>query len=192
LANATLTGVDMSKAITDPSKIKSTSTSHTLPRTVILSNFQTATGWIKQSSSGNQSYDNTDFINGSQSMKLVTAGNGSPVVTHSNIFSHAFDLNHYVIGAWIKVDNSSKVKEFWIYLSSDGLKSSWFTYKIPISNHVKSGEWTKISVDPKQFAVNGTPDISAINRIQIRINDDSTGPVTLHINEILAQKEISK
>jgi len=191
LANATLTGVDMSKAITDPSKIKSTSTSHTLPRTVILSNFQAATGWIKQSSSGNQSYDNTDFINGSQSMKLVTAGNGSPIVTHSNIFSHAFDLSHYVAGAWIKVDNSSKVKEFWVYLSSDGLKSSWFTYKIPISNHVKSGEWIKVSIDPKQFAVNGTPDISAINRIQIRINDDSTGPVTLHINEILAQKEIS-
>jgi len=192
LANTTMTGVDMSKAITDPSKIKSTSASHTLPRTVILSNFQAATGWIKQSSSGNQSYDNTDFINGSQSMKLVTAGNGSPIVTHSNIFSHAFDLSHYVTGAWIKVDNSSKVKEFWVYLSSDGLKSSWFTYKIPISNHIKSGEWTKISINPKQFAVNGTPDISAINRIQIRINDDSTGPVTLHINEILAQKEISK
>lgn len=192
LANATLTGVDMSKAITNPSQIKSTHTSTALPRTVILSNFQATTGWIKQSTSGNQSYDNTDFINGSQSMKLVTAGNGSPIVTHSNIFSHAFDLSHYVTGAWIKVDNSSKVKEFWIYLSSDGLKSSWFTYKIPISNHIKSGEWTKISIDPKQFAVNGTPDMSIINRIQIRINDDSTGPVTLHINEILAQKEISK
>ena len=192
LANADLTGTDMSKAITDPSKIKSTSFSHALPRTEIISSFQSATGWIKQSSSGNQSYDHTDFINGSQSLKLVTAGNGSPLVTHSNIFSHTFDLSHYVTSAWIKVDNSSKVKEFWIYLSSDGLKSSWYTYKIPIPNHVKSGEWTKISIDPKQFAVNGTPDISAINRIQIRINDDSTGPVTLHINEILAQKEMSK
>ncbi|HEU5221199.1 MAG TPA: pentapeptide repeat-containing protein [Candidatus Nitrosotalea sp.] len=192
LASANLTGVDMSKTITDPSKIKSTSASHALPRTEVISNFQSTTGWIKQSSSGNQSYDHTDFINGSQSLKLVTAGNGSPIVTHSNIFSHAFDLSHYVTSAWIKVDNSSKVKEFWIYLSSDGLKSSWFTYKISIPNHVKSGEWTKISIDPKQFAVTGTPDISAINRIQIRINDDSTGPVTLHINEILAQKETSK
>jgi len=192
LANTTLTGVDMSKAITNASQIKSTHPALALPRTIILSNFQTTTGWIQQSSSGNQSYDYKDFINGSQSMKLVTAGIGSPTVTHSNIFSHAFDLNHYVTGAWIKVDNASKVKEFWIYLSSDGLKSSWYTYKIPISNHVKSGEWTKISIDPKQFAVNGTPDISAINRIQIRINDDSTGPVTLHINAILAQKEMSK
>lgn len=192
LANATLTGVDMSKAITNPSQIKSTHMSTALPRTIILSNFQATTGWIKQSPNGNQSYDNTDFINGSQSLKLVTAGNGSPIVTHSNIFSHAFDLSHYVTGVWIKVDNSSKVKEFWIYFSSDSLKSSWFTYKIPISNHIKSGEWTKISINPKQFAVSGTPDISAINRIQIRINDDSTGPVTLHINEILAQKEISK
>ena len=192
LANTTLTGVDMSKAITAPSQIKSTHVSLVSPRTVILSNFQASTDWIQQSSSGNQSYDDADFINGSQSMKLVTVGNGSPTVTHSKIFSHPFDLTHYATSAWIKVDNSSKVKEFWIYLSSDGLKSSWFTYKIPISSHVKSGEWTKISIDPKQFAVNGTPDISAINRIQIRITDDSTGPVTLHINEILAQKEVSK
>ena len=192
LANVTMTGIDMSKTITDPSKIKSTSDSHELPRIEIISNFQSTTGWIKQSSSGNQSYDHTDFINGSQSLKLVTAGTGSPIVTHSNIFSHDFDLSHYVTSAWIKVDNPSKVKEFWIYLSSDGLKSSWYTYKIPISNHVKSGAWTKISIDPKQFAVNGTPDISTINRIQIRINDDSTGSVTLHINAILAQKEMSK
>jgi uncharacterized protein YjbI with pentapeptide repeats/LysM repeat protein len=192
LSHANLTGVDMSKTVKTHSGTKSTHVSLVSPHALIISNFQSKTGWIKQSSGGNQSYDKVDFINGTQSMMLVTAGNGSPTVTHSNIFSHALDLSNYGISAWIKIDNPKKVKEFWVYLSSDGFKSSWYTYKISMSPQIKSGEWVKVSVDPKTSVATGSPDMSAINRIQLRINDDSTGPVTLHINEILAQKETPK
>jgi len=61
-----------------------------------------------------------------------------------------------------------------------------------MSPQIKSGEWVKVSVDPKTSVATGSPDLSTINRIQLRINDDSTGPVILHINEILAQKETPK
>ncbi len=159
---------------------------------MIISNFQSKTGWIKQSSTGNQSYDTEDFINGSQSMKLVTDGTGFPTVTRSNIISPVLDLSQNVIGIWIKIDNSSKVKELWMYFSNDGFKSSWYTCKIQITSQMKSGEWIKVLVDPKASVITGSPDLSSINRIQIRINDDSTGPVTLHLNEILVQKEMSK
>lgn len=194
LVHANLTGVDLSKTITTVSGIKSTRGLHSnvLLHNVMISNFQSKTGWIKQSPSGNQSYDKEDFINGSQSMKLVTAGTGLFTVTRSNIISPALDLRNNVIGTWVQIDNSSKVKEFWMYFSNDGFKSSWYTCKIPISNKIKSGEWVKILVDPKESIITGTPDLSTINRIQIRLNDDSTGPVTLHVNEIFTQKRISQ
>ncbi len=193
LAHTTLTGVDLSKTITTISGLKSTHGLHSnvLLHNVIISNFQSQTGWIKQSSSGNQSYDNEDFINGSQSMKLVTAGTGLFTVTRSNIISPTLNLSDHVICAWMQIDNSSKIKELWMYFSSDGFQSSWYTYKIPVSK-IKSGEWVKILIDPKESVVTGSPDLSAINRIQIRINDDSTGPVTLHVNEIFVQREMSK
>ena len=193
LVNANLTGVNISNAITNSSDISSTHKLHysELQRKIILDDFQSENGWIKQSSSGNQSYDHIDFINGSQSLKLVTAGNGSPTVTHSHVFSPVIDLKGYVVNSWIKINDITKVKELWFYFSSDGFKSSWYTCKIQISNQIKSGEWYKISINPQEFA-NGSPDISAINRIQIRINDDSTGSAIVHINEISAQREISK
>src|SRR5574337_1482866 len=186
MANANLTGIDLSQDVTS-----TTSSSETLPAGVIA-DFQSENGWIKQSLTGDQSYDDAEFINGSQSMKLVTAGNGSATVTHSNIFKPTLNLNHTIVNAWIKLDNPSKVKELWMYFSSDGFKSSWYTSKIPITTALKSGDWAKVSIDPTKSTISGSPNLSAIDRIQLRINDDSTGPVILHINQISIQKEAHK
>ncbi len=185
-----LNGIDLSKTVT-VSTIKPTRTPGSMPAEII-DNFQPGDSWIKQSSSGNQFYDKIDFVKGVQSLKLVTKGDGSPTVTHSHIFSPTLDLRDHNVSALIKVGNTSKVTELWMYFSSDGFKSSWYTFKIPISSQIKSGQWVRVSINPQDSTMSGSPDLSAINRIQIRINDNATGPVTLHVNEISLAKVVSK
>lgn len=75
----------------------------------LLTDFQAGHGFIKQSGTGTQSDDTTTSVNGTQSLKLVTAGTSSACFTKKTISST--NLTGQNIAIWLKTDKPLNITE---------------------------------------------------------------------------------
>jgi peptidoglycan/xylan/chitin deacetylase (PgdA/CDA1 family) len=149
-----------------------------------IETFAAGHGYIKQSTAGAQSDDTTEFIVASQSLKVVTDGDGAVVFSRSAVLSPTLNFSGKSLVAQFKVSDVSAVTEFTIYLSSDSFSSAWYVFHIDdtnLSNYVGDNEWVTYTMNFSDATVTGTPNRAAIDKIQFRIKDDSVTPVTLNI-----------
>lgn len=154
----------------------------------VITNFQSGHGYTKISAAGTQTTnDTTSFIRGSQSIKLVTDGLGSAVFTRKTSISPAIDITNKHVKVIVMVDKPLNITELFFYLSSDNVTANWVTIK-PSDDvtAIKPNVWTTLSFSysGRNGATTGTPTLSAINSVQVRIKDDSTTVVTLNVQEI--------
>ncbi|MDX1596868.1 MAG: polysaccharide deacetylase family protein, partial [Nitrosopumilaceae archaeon] len=131
--------------------------------------------FLPQTSSGTQEYDSSQPY-----LKLVTDGDNSPVFTRSSVIEH--DLSSNFITAEISIDNPKNVEEMWFSFTSDSFESGWYTFSVP--SNLISSEPSKITITPNDLEQNGSQDISSIDRMQIRIRDDGTVPVTFELHNL--------
>ena len=152
----------------------------------LITDLQNGHGFMKWSRVGTQNDDPNDYIKGSQSLKLITDGDNSPVYTRKWSISPPIDFANSNVKVWIKVNDTSRVEEFWFYLSSDNFASSWYTFKIERNiSQLKDNTWTAITLSFNEAVITGSPDESAINAIQWRIRDKGTGAITGHWNAMV-------
>ena len=149
--------------------------------------FASGHGYVKQSAQGTQSDDTTDFIVGGQSLKLVSDGAGSAVFTRSPVLSPVWDLSGDQVVIKLRINDVSLITELWLFATSDSFTSAWYTWKlntIGLTNYAVDSEWFVVTLNISDAIITGTPNRAAIDKIQLRIKDDSTVPVTVNFNYI--------
>lgn len=157
-----------------------------------METFAAGHSYVKQSAAGIQSDDTTEFIAGTQSLKLVTAGDGLVVFSRSAVLSPTLDFSGKSLVVQFKVSDVSAVTEFTVYLTSDSFVSAWYVFPIDdtnLVNYVGDNEWVTYTMNFSDATVTGTPTRAAINKIQFRIKDDSVSPVTLNLQVLGAIPE---
>lgn len=152
--------------------------------------FDPGHGFVKSSTAGTQTEDNVDGYKKNNSMVLATAGNGSPVTSRKSITTIDFTGKIPVIA--IKVSAVANLSKILIKLSSDGMTSSWYSLNPDPEKFrfLKDNVWIPINLSfsiatiPRYGAVDyspvvGSPDRSSINTIEVSVQDNSVGPVSV-------------
>lgn len=112
-------------------------------------------------------------------LKLVTDGDNLPVFTRSSKIKE--NLLNSDFSAKIFVDKPENVDELWFTFTSDDFSSGWYIYSVPPES-ISDG-WSKISFSANDLKLTGTQDLASIDRMQIRIRDNSQ-PVSFGISSI--------
>lgn len=154
---------------------------------IIITNFISPHGFGLGSANGTQTNDTTNYIRGSQSLKLTTVGNGTATFSLKTNISPTINLTGKQTKIWLMVDKPLNISQLFFYFSSDNVVANWVTVKP--SNDVtclKPNVWECLtfSFKGRDTQTTGSPILTAINSVQIRVVDDGTTPVNLNINEI--------
>jgi hypothetical protein len=89
----------------------------------MLDTFKKGHSYYLQSAAGKQEDDISYSVDGSQSLKLTTEGDGRPVFTRKTGSSKVIDFTGKTVKLWARVSDISKLDEFRVTVSNDGYKS---------------------------------------------------------------------
>ncbi|HLE35087.1 MAG TPA: polysaccharide deacetylase family protein [Nitrososphaerales archaeon] len=142
-------------------------------------------GFAKWVTIGKQVDNTDDFVIGNQSLKLTTEGDGQAVYTRKTKISPAIDFTDKFLKVWVKVNDTSKISELRVSITGDNFKT-FRDYRLHglafEAKQLGNNQWNEVIIMPSQTIDIGTPDISNINAIQLRVADKGTGAVTAWFN----------
>jgi hypothetical protein len=161
----------------------------------MVSALQTGHGWTAITPASSNLNDTSDYILGSQSAKITSAGTASAMSFDKT--SLTVDATAKFIRLWLKVSDLSKLNYIQLYLGDSTLANN---YNGQIVNGtaawrntqsvVRTGEWTVLDVPFTDLtSVTGTPSRSAITRARITVMDNNTGPITVSLNGLALVSE---
>jgi len=129
--------------------------------------------------------DTSTWALGSQSVALTTDGAGT-AKTIKRTGMAAIDATGMTPVVWINVDDHARLAGLQLYLGDTNLSRYWkFEYKASAAQKIiLAGTWHKVTMAWAEATVTSTPARSAITDVQVRVVDDGTGPVTVHIGGI--------
>lgn len=141
--------------------------------------------FIQINESGSQEDDHQDYVLGQQSLKLTTNGDGTAVFTRKTGISPPIDLENKLLKVWLKVSDTTKIKELRVTVTGDrfeSLRNYWLYGSDGISTELADNKWVVVTVEPQKMRDLGLPDLSRVDTIQLRIADNGTGPVSVWFN----------
>jgi hypothetical protein len=161
----------------------------------VFQQFQAGHGYEKSAGTGTLSEDTSDFVVGTQSLKLVTAGDEVQTQVRKKSVG-PYDFTGRDLRVTFKVEGLAHVETFEIFLSSDNLATNNVHYPIsePIQPYIADGEWASVTISWGDLVNNfppGTISRSKVNFVEFRFEDDGKAPVTFHVNEVAAVPEPS-
>jgi peptidoglycan/xylan/chitin deacetylase (PgdA/CDA1 family) len=152
----------------------------------LLTAFQSPHGFGIVSANGSQTNDTTNFVRGSQSLKIVTNGLGNPTTTQKSSISPTINVTGKSFKVKVMADKPTNITQLYFYFSSDNVVANWFTVKP--SNYIqvlKPNVWTTLTFSQGRDAqTTGAPNLAAINALAVRVVDDGTTVVNVNVNEI--------
>lgn len=159
-------------------------------RKIVFEQFQAGHGYAMSGGTGTLSDDTSDFAVGTQSLKLVTLGDEA----YNQVGRESvgpYDFTNRDLRITFKVEGLANVRTFEVFLSSDNQASNNVHYpvSIPVQPYIADGEWASMTISWGDLAGNFAPgsiDRSKVNNVEFRLEDDNTGPVTFHLNEVAA------
>jgi hypothetical protein len=154
---------------------------------IVLSDFQKGHGFRKQIAAGNQLDDTSNFLIGNQSLRLTTDGDRTAIFTRESNISPAIDFGDKPLRLWLKVNDTSKLRELRIVVTGDWFETNrdyWIEGNGFDSTGILKEGWNLITLDPIRMKDSGSPDMSKIDTIQIRVADKGTGSVTVWFNSL--------
>ncbi len=147
-----------------------------------ISDFRAGHGFTKQSAAGTQTDDATTHLNGTQSLKLTTDGDGIAMFSRSVLLSPVLDFTGQSLVMRVKTSDIANTTEITVYLTSDNFASAFYIFPFDdaTTNYYKDGEWTVITMNFADATVIGIPNRAAINKIQLRVKDNSSAAVSVN------------
>ena len=158
----------------------------TQPIAAWITQFQDAQKCTVSSDAPANLADTSDFVLGTQSVSFDTDGRGS-VSTLQQLEIAPVDFTDNDLKIWVKVDHVAHLAALDVWLGDSGLHDLYkFRLRSTQSQQfMTDGDWVSFTVawSPDNYAVEGTPDRTAISEVAIRAADDGTGnPVRVHLN----------
>jgi peptidoglycan/xylan/chitin deacetylase (PgdA/CDA1 family) len=145
-------------------------------------------GWALAGADGSSNLnDTTDFVFGSQSIKVVSdAAAGSADLTKSGL---SLDSRAGSLRIWFKVDDMAKLGQIIVYAGTPGLAAYWLwtvanTIPSPDTRWLRSGDWAGITLPWSDATLTGTPDRAAITNLQIRVKGVSGQQATVRVGGV--------
>jgi hypothetical protein len=128
------------------------------------------------------------------SYQFTTQGDNAICQLRSPDYSPVVDMTDRGLSAWIRVDGLENVQEISFYVTGDAFANFRIWTLISSgagSNQFRDGEWIKITMP---WGWNNNPGVAlpsrnAINKIQLRIRDDGTGPFTVYVGRLGTVKQ---
>ncbi|MGW2932969.1 polysaccharide deacetylase family protein [Streptomyces sp. NPDC001156] len=161
--------------------------------------FQTGHGWTVggTGTASSNVNDTTDFVRGTQALKVTTAANGIQSQVRK-LAGPAMDLTGKLVRLILKVDDVTHLNrlEFLIGTSSFTNFYRWtvHTHSGVNPNYVQSGEWVTVHLNWADVTASGgtytlnasgTPSSrSGFTDMQVNCYDDAAGPVTYHLQAV--------
>jgi len=114
---------------------------------VVFQQFQAGHGYEKLAGTGTLSEDTTDFVIGTQSLKLATAGDGVQTQVRKKSVG-PYDFTARDLRLTFKVEGLAHVGTFEVFLSSDNLATNNVHYpvSIPVQPYIADGEWAAVTI----------------------------------------------
>lgn len=165
----------------------------------IVDDFQTEDWTHEVGGTGTMSYDTTDYLAGTKSLKLVTAGGGTGVsdYLYKNIPLTVNRQKHIYFELDVKVTDATHLTRLYLYLYSSvaNLKYRYAQLEATGRKNVPEGEWVtlRFALSSFQSSTGETGDTigGVFERARFRISDDGT-PVTVRIGGLRVVEQEKK
>lgn len=161
------------------------------PPNTVVSRFQSGHGWSQSSGNGSVSDDTSEYLFGTQSLKLTTDGAAAGLCSARKTGLTAIDLTTQNIRLWVRLSSTTAVSQILVYASSADFAGNVFasTGLTPSGNYpqLRSGEWACLVFGKEQFTTNGgggAPAWNSINSFQVSVSDNASGVVTLNVGAL--------
>lgn len=153
----------------------------------IITQFQSGHGWTLANPRGTLSTDTTNYLFGSQSVKITTEGDSNITGLRSGSLG-GLDLSDRWLRLWVRVDDSTKLSQLVLYVTSDNF-SGYQTYEVAIGGPgngrtARDNEWFPITVDLENpTTTSGSVDLESISHLQLSVYDNGN-PINVWYNDI--------
>lgn len=141
------------------------------------------TGWGDYYNTGDGVADTSDYVIGTQSMKVTT----QTLNTLAGIYNEvSFNLTGRNVRIYVKSPNWSLVSQCVLILGSDGWtleNTATLDIKTRLQNP-PNNEWIEIIVPRSAFEIYGSPDWGAINMALFRVKDTNSSFATVKLDSI--------
>lgn len=160
---------------------------------LIVTQMQSGHGFTQSGAGTFTANDTSDFLIPSQSCKIVTDGAASACKIRKANAMTATDFTGKTVRFRIKVDDITHLKNLNFYLGSSNFASfyNWnFQGTTGGSNFIPSGGttagqgWYTVTLNWADAASSGSPARTSLTDIQIQVQDDGAGTVTLRVQDI--------
>ena len=147
------------------------------PRPEWISTFQPGHGWIDSNGEGGVTDDTSDFVIGTQSLRIT--GGGSARRTGLTV-----DLTGKALSVMIRVDSLDAGSIVVVYAANANF-TSYYAWNIRRHSDpvpwFPNGEWVTLTLPVEDAGVSGTPDRASIQTLQVRT---LSGTGQLHLQAI--------
>ena len=137
--------------------------------------------------------DTSDFVLGTQAVKVTTNGAGANTNIHGT-FTSALNLTGKIPVLWLKLENLAHFSNTYprFFLGDTNLTTcySWKLGDSPTTPWLLDGEWLRITLPFGTAATIGSPSRASLPSFTIQIFDDNTAnPVTVHLGGLATMRE---
>lgn len=155
--------------------------------TYLISGFESGHAWAKAAgTSGTWSDDGTKFTEGSQSYKLVTAGDGTDAKARWTGISPAKDLTDRFLLIDVYIDDVANLDRLWLYAFSTTWTAGYTWKPSDAPSHWVQGnaQWLTISLSFTKADITGAPSRSSIVALQLYARDKNSTAVTINFDNL--------
>lgn len=125
-------------------------------------------------------------LNGTQSYKMTTDGDGVAMFARSGLLSPLLDFTGQTLTLQFQTDAIEALTEITVYLTSDNFATAFYIFPFDnaSTNYIKNGDWVTMTMNFADVLVTGAPARNAINNIQIRVKDSADQVVNVNFASI--------
>jgi len=151
----------------------------------VVTAFQVGNGFTYNSGGGSSSADTSDYVIGTQSLKIITDSSGTQSRVQ-NLSIPSFSVVGKTILATVKVDkNFTTTDQLFIGFSSDNFTNYFYcSFTYDAFQHYYGGDWFNVSCSPSDYNTTGSPNLSAITAIRLYVRGATGTTHTAWFNKI--------
>lgn len=181
-ATAGVTGIDV---LGIPSGAFSVPKHPRVSPAVVVTKFQSGHGFTNNASGSANLNDTTDFVQGTQSVSIITDGAGT-AKTIKKTGMTAFSATGRYVRVWVKIVANAKVAGLQLYLGDTSLTNyyKWELKSSATQKWLTDGDWHCVTLSFGNATTTGSPTRGVITDAQFRFVDDGTGPINCLVNGI--------
>lgn len=150
----------------------------------VVSGFEPGHGFVSWFPAGVVADDMEVARFGEASLRLTSEGDGRPVAAEWDL-PLPLDAGDAFWTVWVRVDAPAALAELRLQVAADDAWRAYDVYRLERQvSDVDGGVWLPLATDEADTMHVGATDASALHRLRIRVADDGSRPVTVHVDRL--------